>query len=99
MSDAARPPVVVGARAEPGHSNIKDRNFDSCEITRFSWVPDIHAVLVDNPDLAPQRGGEPTITAVAPMIANALFDATGVRIFRLPLTPERVTTGMSVNRR
>jgi len=27
----------------------------------------------------------------APMIASALFDATGVRLSRLPLTPERVT--------
>ena len=29
-------------------------------------------------------------TAVAAMLANALFDATGVRLFRLPLSPERV---------
>jgi len=51
-------------------------------------------VLVDNPDLAPQGCGEPTITGVAPMIANALFDATGVRIVRLPLTPARVKAAM-----
>jgi isoquinoline 1-oxidoreductase len=70
--------------------DIKDRNFDSYEITRFSWVPEIETVLVDNPDLAPQGCGEPAITGVAPMIANALFDATGVRLSRLPLTPERV---------
>ena len=74
---------------------IKDRNFDSYGITRFSWVPEIETVLVDNPDLAPQGCGEPTITCVAPMIANALFDATGVRIFRLPLTPERVKAAMA----
>jgi nicotinate dehydrogenase subunit B len=76
-----------------GH--IKERNFDSYEITRFSQVPAIETVLVDNPDLAPQGCGEPTITSVAPMIANALFDATGVRLFRLPLTPERVKTAMA----
>jgi CO/xanthine dehydrogenase Mo-binding subunit len=75
--------------------NIKDRNFDRYEMTRFSWLPDIETVLVDNPDLAPQGCGEPTITCVAPMIANALFDATGVRIFRLPLTPERVKAAMA----
>ena len=74
--------------------DIKDRNFDSYGITRFSWVPDIETVLVDNPDLAPQGCGEPTITGVAPMIANALFDATGARLFRLPLTPERVKAAM-----
>lgn len=69
---------------------IRDRNFDTYEITRFSWVPEIETVLIDNPDLPPQGCGEPTITCVAALIANALFDATGVRMFRLPLTPERI---------
>ncbi|MBS1128683.1 MAG: aldehyde oxidase and xanthine dehydrogenase molybdopterin binding, partial [Nitrospirae bacterium] len=60
------------------------------EITRFSWVPEIETVLIDNPDLAPQGCGEPTITAMAGVLANALFDATGVRLTRLPLSPVRV---------
>jgi isoquinoline 1-oxidoreductase len=75
--------------------SVKDRNFDRYEITRFSWLPEIETVLVDNPDLAPQGCGEPTITCVAPMITNALFDATGVRILRLPLTSERVKAAMA----
>jgi isoquinoline 1-oxidoreductase len=75
--------------------DVRDRNFDSYEITRFSWVPEIETVLVDNPALAPQGCGEPTITCVAPMIANALFDATGVRLVRLPLTRQRVKAAMS----
>jgi isoquinoline 1-oxidoreductase len=70
--------------------DIKDRNYDSYEITRFSWVPEIETVLIDNPDLAPQGCGEPTITAMAGVLANALFDATGVRLTRLPLSPVRV---------
>ncbi len=70
--------------------DIKERSFGSYDITRFSQVPDIDTVLVDNPDLAPQGCGEPTITAMAAVIANALFDATGARLVRLPLTPERV---------
>jgi nicotinate dehydrogenase subunit B len=74
---------------------IRDRNFDTYEITHFSWVPRIDTVLVDNPELAPQGCGEPAITCVARVIANALFDATGVRLFRLPLTPDRVKAGMA----
>jgi CO/xanthine dehydrogenase Mo-binding subunit len=70
--------------------DIREENFDSYEITRFSEVPEIQTVLVDNPDLAPQGCGEPTITGMAALLANALFDATGVRLFRLPLSPERV---------
>ncbi len=38
--------------------------------------------------------GEPTITAMAAVIANALFDATGARLTRLPLTPERVKAAL-----
>jgi isoquinoline 1-oxidoreductase len=70
--------------------DIKDRNFNSYEITHFSWLPEIETVLIDNPDLVPQGCGEPTITCMAALIANALFDATGVRFFRLPLSPQRV---------
>jgi len=45
---------------------------------------------VKNDDLAPQGGGEPSITTTGAVIANALFDAIGIRVTRLPLTPERV---------
>ncbi len=88
--------VVMGlssALTEEIHFNggdIKEENFDSYEITRFSQVPEIQTVLVHNPELAPQGCGEPTITAMAALLANALFDATGARLFRLPLSPERV---------
>jgi CO/xanthine dehydrogenase Mo-binding subunit len=69
---------------------IKDRNFDTYDTTRFSWVPEIETVLVENPELAPQGCGEPAITCMAGLLANALFDATGVRMLRLPLSPERI---------
>jgi nicotinate dehydrogenase subunit B len=70
--------------------DVKNRSFSGYDLTRFSQVPAIELVLVDNPELAPQGCGEPTVTAMAAVIANALFDATGARITRLPLTPERV---------
>ena len=69
---------------------ILDRNFDSYEIPRLGSVPRVTAILVKNDELAPQGGGEPAITTTGAVIANALFDATGVRLFRLPLLPERV---------
>lgn len=69
---------------------ILDRNFESYDLPRFSWVPRIETVLVKNDELAPQGGGEPAITPTGAVIANAVFDATGARIFRLPMTPERL---------
>jgi nicotinate dehydrogenase subunit B len=69
---------------------ILDRNFDSYEIPRFSWAPQIETVLVKNDELAPQGGGEPAIVPTGAVMANAVFDATGARLLRLPMTPERV---------
>jgi CO/xanthine dehydrogenase Mo-binding subunit len=69
---------------------ILDRNFDTYDIPRFSWVPRIDTVLVKNDDVAPQGGGEPSITTTGAVIANAVFDATGARMFRLPMTAQRV---------
>jgi nicotinate dehydrogenase subunit B len=69
---------------------ILDHNFNSYAIARFSSVPRIDVMLVRNDELAPQGGGEPSITTAGAVIANAVFDATGVRMNRLPLTAERV---------
>ncbi|MDH7513006.1 MAG: molybdopterin-dependent oxidoreductase [Clostridiales bacterium] len=70
--------------------DIRDRNFDTYEIPRFSWLPKIETVLIDNPDFPAQGGGEPPIVNMGAVVANAVFDAIGVRLLRLPLTPARV---------
>jgi CO/xanthine dehydrogenase Mo-binding subunit len=69
---------------------VRDLNFDTYEIPRFSWVPRIETVLLDSPELAPSGGGEPAIITMGAVLANAVFDATGARITRLPLTRTRV---------
>jgi isoquinoline 1-oxidoreductase len=74
---------------------ILDRNFDTYHIPRFSWVPRIETLLVKNDELASQGGGEPAITPTGAVLANAVFDATGARLFRLPMTPERVHAALS----
>ena len=73
---------------------ILDRNFDTYELPRFSWLPRIETVLVQNDELAPQGGGEPAIVPMGAAIANAVFDATGVRIWRLPITPARLRAAL-----
>ncbi len=69
---------------------VLTQNFDTYEIPRFSTLPKIETVLVENRDLPPQGGGEPAITCVGASIANAIFDATGARLFTMAMTPERV---------
>jgi isoquinoline 1-oxidoreductase len=70
--------------------NIRDRNFDSYSIPKFSWLPDLECVIMDRPDQPPQGGGEPAIIGIGAAVGNAVFDATGARLFRVPFTPERV---------
>ncbi len=69
---------------------IHDVNFDTYEIPRFSWLPKIETVIIDNKDSDPQGGGEPAIVTMGGVIANAIYDAIGVRVFQLPMTPERI---------
>jgi isoquinoline 1-oxidoreductase len=54
-------------------------------VPRFKDVPPLDLVFVDRPDLPSVGAGETPIVPVAPAIANAFFDATGVRLRRLPL--------------
>ncbi|HEX6200276.1 MAG TPA: xanthine dehydrogenase family protein molybdopterin-binding subunit, partial [Thermoanaerobaculia bacterium] len=69
---------------------VLDKNFGTYELPRFSWLPEIRTVLVENHELAPQGGGEPAIVPLGAVLANAVYDATGARLLRLPMTPERV---------
>jgi nicotinate dehydrogenase subunit B len=69
---------------------ILDTNFDTYGLTRFSWVPEIEVVLVPHDELDTQGGGEPGIINMGAVVANAIYDATGARMTRLPMTPERV---------
>ena len=69
---------------------ILDENFDTYELPRFSWLPKIETVLVDNAAMPPQGCGEPAITPMGAVIANAVYDAIGVRLYELPMTPARI---------
>jgi nicotinate dehydrogenase subunit B len=70
--------------------DIKDHSFDTYQIPKFSWLPKIETVILDKKDQPPHGGGEPAIICMGAVIANAVFDATGARLFQLPMTPSRV---------
>jgi CO/xanthine dehydrogenase Mo-binding subunit len=72
------------------NGQIRDLNFDTYDIPRFSWLPKIETVLVENTNLSPQGGGEPAIICMGGVIATAIYDATGAKLFQLPMTPTRV---------
>lgn len=57
-------------------------------VPHFADVPKLETVLLDRKDLPSAGAGETPIIAVAPAVANALCDATGVRRRAMPLAPE-----------
>ena len=69
---------------------ILSRDWDSYPVIRFDNVPNIEVTLLDHPDASSVGAGEaspgPTIAA----IANAVFDATGIRMRRMPFTPDAI---------
>ena len=78
---------------------ILNTNFDTYEIPRLSWLPQIETVLVENPGHPPQGCGEPAIPSMGAVIANAIFDATGARLRTVPMTPARVKEAMAAGSR
>ncbi len=73
---------------------VLDRNFDTYAIPRFSWLPRIETILVENPSSPATGCGEPPIVCVGAVVANAIHDATGARLLRLPMTPARVKAAL-----
>ena len=74
---------------------IVDLNFNTYELPKFSSVPKIETVLIKADDMPPQGGGEPPIICLGGAVANAVYDATGARLFQLPMTPKRIKEAMA----
>ena len=66
-------------------SRVTSLDWASYPIIRFPDIPDeIDIVLANRPDLPPMRVGEPASETIWPAIANAIYDALGERLRRLP---------------
>jgi CO/xanthine dehydrogenase Mo-binding subunit len=77
-------------------SNVTSVDWRSYPVARASEIPaQIDIVLLNHPDIASTGAGEPSSRPVPAAIANAVFDATGVRIRRGPLTPARVKAALA----
>jgi nicotinate dehydrogenase subunit B len=77
-------------------TKVDSISWETYPILNASEVPErIDVVMVNNaPGFAPAAGGEPPVKVVPASIANAVFDATGVRFRQVPLTPARVKAGL-----
>ena len=71
-------------------SRVVSTDWSSYPILTFSEAPKIDIALIDRPTQPPLGAGEPACTPVGAALANAVFDATGVRLRTVPFTPARV---------
>ncbi len=71
---------------------ITNPRFSRYRVPRFSDAPIFETVLLDRKDLPSAGAGETPIVAVAPAVGNAIFQATGVRLTSLPMTPNGLKT-------
>jgi CO/xanthine dehydrogenase Mo-binding subunit len=75
--------LFEGVHFEAGR--IVNASMRSYRVPRLTDLPPIEVVLLDRPEIAPAGAGETPIVAIAPALANAIFDAAGARIRSLPL--------------
>jgi len=74
---------------------VRNANFNHYRIPRATDLPEMTGIIIENPDPNSPTGakgvGEPTNELMAPAIANAIYNATGVRHFSLPIRVRPLT--------
>src|SRR6185437_2280807 len=95
--------VVAGLMAAPAQAEsnmtgalimVTSLDWVSYPLLRFKDHPAVTTVVVQRADLQSTGNGEPPTAAAAAAIANAFFDATGVRLYEVPMTPARVRAAL-----
>lgn len=80
-------------QATMSNGGMEQTNFDLYTPMRMGQVPEINAYVMGSGH-PPTGIGEPGVTTIAPAIGNAVFDAIGVRLRELPMTPDKVLAGL-----
>jgi nicotinate dehydrogenase subunit B len=76
-------------------TNVTSLDWDTYPILRFDECPEVTAIVVQRMNEKSDGAGEEVVGPAAAAIANAFFDATGVRLQEYPLTPNRVLAALS----
>jgi xanthine dehydrogenase YagR molybdenum-binding subunit len=98
--------IIMGMGFALFENRILDRNTAAMVNPNMEWyllpgmsdVPEIDVTIVDQPDRGVVGLGEPPVISTAAAIANAVANAIGVRIRKLPITPDTVLTALEQER-
>jgi nicotinate dehydrogenase subunit B len=80
-------------------SRVTSIDWQSYPILTFPDAPEIDMELIDRPDETPWGVGEPSAAIVPAAIANAVFDAVGVRLRSVPFSSDKVLAAFTPSRR
>jgi isoquinoline 1-oxidoreductase beta subunit len=85
--------TVLKEEVKFAKGGVKSANFDDYGLIRMSQVPDIEVHIINSKE---KLGGigEPGVPPTAPAVTNAVFQATGARLRRIPLTPDRILAAL-----
>jgi isoquinoline 1-oxidoreductase len=84
---------ILGERLTVKNGKFEQTNFHQYTPIRLSQVPKIDVELIAS-NHHPSGVGEPASTVVAPAVANAIYNAVGVRVRHMPITPEAILAGL-----
>ena len=76
-------------------SRVTSLDWSSYPILRFPEVAAVEVSLINRPELPPVGAGEAATAPVAAALANAIYDATGVRLRTVPFTPARLESALA----
>jgi len=76
-------------------TNVTSLDWNSYPILRFEEYPEVTPIVVQRTDQPSTGAGEEALCSGAAAIANAFFDATGVRLREYPMTPNRVLAALT----
>ncbi len=88
---------VLKERVRFDRQRITSTNWTEYPILRFSEVPDVEVEVIQRPEIDPVGAGEAAHGPVTAAIANAVFDALGVRVRDLPITRDRIIAAMELS--
>ncbi len=76
------------------NGEVKNVNLNTYQPLRMNEIPDLDIQFVESNEV-PVGLGEPGVIGIAPAIGNAVFNAVGIRLRELPMTPERVKVALT----
>jgi CO/xanthine dehydrogenase Mo-binding subunit len=87
---------VLKERVRFDNTRITSNSWSEYPILRFTEVPEVDIEIISRPDMEPLGAGEAAHGPVAAAIANAVYDALGVRVRNLPITRDNLIAAMEL---